>query len=54
MDRTVQVCPAWAEHGRVFLEAIGGGDLPRPVLLEAMVLQELRLRGKPPPPSAKK
>ena len=31
------VCPAWAEHRRVLLEAIGSGDLSRPALVEAMV-----------------
>ena len=35
MEHTVEVCPAWAEHHRVLLEAIGGGS--RPALIEAMV-----------------
>ena len=37
MEHTVEVCPAWAEHRRVLVEAIGGGDLSRPALVEAMV-----------------
>ena len=31
------MCPTWAEHRRVFQEAIGGGNLSRPALVEAMV-----------------
>ena len=30
-------CTAWVEHRRVPVEAIGGGDLPHPALVEAMV-----------------
>ena len=52
VEHTVEVCPAWAEHRRVFREAIGGGDLSRPALVEAMVRGAQR-RGKPSPPSAK-
>ena len=37
VEHTVQVCPAWAEHRRVLVEAIVGGDLSRPSLVEAMV-----------------
>ena len=33
----MEVCPTWAEHRRVLVEAIGGGDLSRPALVEAMV-----------------
>ena len=36
MEHTV-VCPAWAEHRRVLVEAIGSDDLLRPALVEAMV-----------------
>ena len=36
----VTVCPAWAEHRRVLVEAIGGGELSRPALLQAMVRSE--------------
>ena len=32
-----EVCPAWTEHRRVLLEAIGGGDFSRLALVEAMV-----------------
>ena len=31
------MCPTWAEHRRLLVEAIGGGDLSRPALVEAMV-----------------
>ena len=33
----MDVYPAWAEHHRVLLEAIGGDDYSRPALVEAMV-----------------
>ena len=37
MEHTVEVYPAWAEHRRDLQEAIGGGDLSRTALAEAMV-----------------
>ena len=37
VKHTVEVCLAWAEHHRVIVEAIGGGDLSRPAQVEAMV-----------------
>ena len=37
VEHTVEVCPAWPEHRRVLREAIGGRDLSRPALVEAMV-----------------
>ena len=37
VEHTVEVCPAWAEQRRVLVEAIGGDDLSRPALVEAMV-----------------
>ena len=37
VEHTVEVCYAWAEHRRVLHEAIGGGNLSRPALVEAMV-----------------
>ena len=37
MEHTVEVCPAWVEHHRVLVEAIGGDNLSHPVLVEAMV-----------------
>ncbi len=37
VEHTVEVCPAWAEQRRVLREAIGGDDLSRPALVEAMV-----------------
>ena len=37
LEDTVEVCLAWAGHRRVFVEAIGDGDLSRPALVEAMV-----------------
>ena len=41
MEHTVEVCPAWAEHRRVLVEAIGsGGGLSRPALVQAMVRSE--------------
>ena len=40
VEHTVEVCPAWAEHRRVLTEAIGGGDLSRPALVQAMVRSE--------------
>ena len=40
MEHTVEVCLAWAEHRRVLVEAIGGGDLSRPALVQAMVRSE--------------
>ena len=40
VEHTVAVCPAWAEHRRVLVEAIGGGELSRPALVEAMVRSE--------------
>ena len=33
MEHTVEVCPAWAEHRRVLVDAIGGGDISRPALV---------------------
>ena len=36
LEHTLEVCPAWVELRRV-LEAIGGGDLSQPALVEAMV-----------------
>ena len=41
MEHTVEMCPAWAEQRRILMEAIGGDDLSRPALVEAM------LRGGP-------
>ena len=40
VEHTVEVCPAWAEHRRVLEAAIGGGDLSRPALVQAMVRSE--------------
>ena len=41
MEHAVEVCPAWAEHRRVLVEAIGsGGGLSRPALVQAMVRGE--------------
>ena len=41
VEHTVEVCPAWAEHRRVLVEAIGSdGDLSRPALVQAMVRGE--------------
>ncbi|CAG4936471.1 unnamed protein product [Parnassius apollo] len=40
VEHTVEVCPAWAEHRRVLVAAIGGGDPSRPALVEAMVRSE--------------
>ena len=40
VEHTVAVCPAWAEYRRVLVEAIGGGELSRPALVEAMVRSE--------------
>ncbi|CAK1592748.1 unnamed protein product [Parnassius mnemosyne] len=40
VEHTVEVCSAWAEHRRVLVAAIGGGDLSRPALVEAMVRSE--------------
>ncbi|CAK1598932.1 unnamed protein product [Parnassius mnemosyne] len=40
VEHTVEVCPAWAEHRRVLVAVIGGGDLSRPALVEAMVRSE--------------
>ncbi|KAJ8712220.1 hypothetical protein PYW07_005062 [Mythimna separata] len=40
VEHTVEVCPAWAEHRRVLVEAIGGGDLSRRALVQAMVRSE--------------
>ncbi|KAJ8717570.1 hypothetical protein PYW07_005500 [Mythimna separata] len=37
VEHTVEVCPAWAEHRRVLVEAIGSGDLSRRALVQAMV-----------------
>ena len=37
VEHTVAVSLAWAEHRRVLVEAIGGGELSRPALVEAMV-----------------
>ena len=39
VEHTVEVCPAWAEHRRVLVEAIGG-DLSRPALVQSMVRSE--------------
>lgn len=36
-EDSVEVCPAWAEHRRVVMEAIGGGDLSRPALVHALL-----------------
>ncbi|KAF9797506.1 hypothetical protein SFRURICE_016616 [Spodoptera frugiperda] len=30
-------CPAWAEHRLVLRDVVGGGDLSRPALVQAMV-----------------
>ncbi|CAH0695038.1 unnamed protein product [Spodoptera exigua] len=40
VELTVAVCPAWADHRRVLRELIGGGDLSRPALVEAMMRSE--------------
>ncbi|PZC86367.1 hypothetical protein B5X24_HaOG209086 [Helicoverpa armigera] len=40
VDHTVQKCPAWEGHRRVLVEALGGGDLSRPALVQAMVRGE--------------
>ena len=40
MALTLEVCPAWAELRRVHVAAIGGGDLSRPALVQAMVRSE--------------
>ncbi|PZC70439.1 hypothetical protein B5X24_HaOG216255, partial [Helicoverpa armigera] len=40
VDHTVQVCAAWEGHRRVLVEALGGGDLSRPALIQAMVRGE--------------
>ncbi|KAJ8716603.1 hypothetical protein PYW07_003230 [Mythimna separata] len=40
VEHTVEVCPAWAEHRCVLVEAIGGGDLSRWALVQAMVRSE--------------
>ncbi|XP_063897094.1 uncharacterized protein LOC135118598 [Helicoverpa armigera] len=40
VDHTVQECPVWEEHRRVLVEALGGGDLSRPALVQAMVWGE--------------
>nr|XP_032519012.1 uncharacterized protein LOC116771300 [Danaus plexippus plexippus] len=37
VEHTVAECPAWAEHRRVLRVAIGGGDLSRAALVQAMV-----------------
>ena len=37
MEHTVKVCPTWEEHHHVLVEAIGGGDMLRPALVEAIV-----------------
>ena len=52
VEHTVEVCPAWAEHRRFLVEAIGGCDLSRPALVEAKV-RGARRHGKPSLPSAK-
>ena len=36
VEHAVEVSPAWAEHRRVLREAIGGGDLSRMALVEAV------------------
>ena len=33
----MEVCPSWAEHRRILVEAIGSGDLSHPALVETMV-----------------
>ena len=43
MEHTLDVCPAWVDHRCILLEAIGGGDLLRPALVEAF---GARKRGK--------
>ncbi|PZC81930.1 hypothetical protein B5X24_HaOG211716 [Helicoverpa armigera] len=40
VDHTVQECLAWEGHRRVLVEALGGGDLSRPALVQAMVRGE--------------
>jgi hypothetical protein len=40
VEHTVEVCPAWEEHRRVLVGEIGGGDLSRRALVEAMVRSE--------------
>ena len=40
VEHTVAVCPAWAEYRRVLVEAIGGGELSRPALVQAMIRSE--------------
>lgn len=40
VEHTVEVCPAWDEHRRVLVGVIGGGDLSRRALVEAMVRSE--------------
>ncbi|KAJ8725175.1 hypothetical protein PYW07_016133 [Mythimna separata] len=40
VEHTVEVCPAWAEHRRFLVEAIGCGDLSRRDLVQAMVQSE--------------
>ena len=37
VEHTVEVCPTWTEYRRVLLKTIGGSDLSRPPLVEAMV-----------------
>ncbi|KAJ8704925.1 hypothetical protein PYW08_012245 [Mythimna loreyi] len=36
----VEVCPAWEKHRRALVGVIGGGDLSRRVLVQAMVRSE--------------
>ncbi|KAJ8736085.1 hypothetical protein PYW08_006741 [Mythimna loreyi] len=40
VEHTVEVCPAWEEHRRVLVGVIGGGDLSRRALVQAMVRSE--------------
>ncbi|KAJ8722226.1 hypothetical protein PYW08_004628 [Mythimna loreyi] len=40
VEHTVEVCPAWEEHRRVLVGVIGGGDLSRRALVQAMVHSE--------------
>ena len=40
MEHTLAVCPAWAESRCVLVEAIGGDELSRPALVQAMVRSE--------------
>ena len=35
-EDTVELCPVWVEHRRGFQEVIGGSELSRPALVEAI------------------